>query len=1085
MAQGKARIRDALKTEYTDFADFCVSLDKLFISELLTSDFIAFRSKYGVSREYVTAIRNLLDNYDPDSEEQDAVSAVEIPMTHTMDSEETTPTGEEIVIPVVDKDATVDASDDHSQVAFESEEFAQWEDQDTSLGMISEEPTEEEPSLPFAQTLGIDAAAYSDISIRSLYLSVRSSNCLKRAQCKTVADILVKTPEEIREIRNLGAKSFNEIVEVVSSFVSDHEKRISETATNIPAVDETPIEERALDPKLAVAIEALLMKEEYSTEELSEHQVSLLENIKQSAETLGNELCLEAYCNPANAVRVYNTFYEYSLPFARYLSAIENIENKASRILASIKSRKAIPFIRVYSSRTGKAERLLSICSDETTIAHIPSLVDKHRNSDELTKLVSETGAFFDWVNFDIEAEIASIVEQLKTRISPKSDRAREVLLRRALGNTLEEIGATYGITRERVRQMENKAIGSFWYVYNHQEYDLIMLIYAKRDGDNVLYFDELKEELGDFASVLKQCERSMPNHKAHYYSKELDAIVVQDQDEEYKHDSDLVGRVNAAIEKLPSLIPIDDAEALIESTAEEHEIPIEVLQSEFNRSFNQSGVFYHKNRLTVVQICERVLKERFPFGFKVGDELEADRFRKTIAELFGERAANITSRALDAKIGSIGVLCDRGKYIHPSAVRFDRIILDEIDQYIADSPKTVLTYIELFEAFKERLSGTQISNHYFLQGVMKIFGAKENRPCQYYAFRDYITKDMNVSPADELDAFIRERGSVHKSEIFAEFPALNDLALGQVAARCPNVFNLDGGNYIHSSQFHIQEADYPFLRAYLTEATQELPVNIRKAFDECSVRFPEFMDRNALFSRALLFAALNYMFKDEFRFSKPYIARLGDVEVTNSSVILSLLEPYDEIEIDELMEMLDEQGIRYVSFGYLMQMIAPVFIRTDENTVMRRELTGVDDDVVNEALRILHDSVETNGFLASSKVTDFIWYPSIDVAWNFYLLEAIVTSDDRIDYIAYTSNRSHGELVVYVCKKYAQYDFQSFILAVIAEEYEKGRFSRKADMREWLIDVGLIDSKLPKTLEGTEYYYMSDDGKLVKREEA
>ena len=46
MTQRNAKIRDALKTQYADFADFCVSLDKQYIFELTTSDFIAFRTHY-------------------------------------------------------------------------------------------------------------------------------------------------------------------------------------------------------------------------------------------------------------------------------------------------------------------------------------------------------------------------------------------------------------------------------------------------------------------------------------------------------------------------------------------------------------------------------------------------------------------------------------------------------------------------------------------------------------------------------------------------------------------------------------------------------------------------------------------------------------------------------------------------------------------------------------------------------------------------------------------------------------------------------------------------------------------------------
>ena len=57
-----------------------------------------------------------------------------------------------------------------------------------------------------------------DIDISELNLGVRSFNCLKRANCNTVGDILDLMYEEgngLRKIRNLGTRSENEIKETI------------------------------------------------------------------------------------------------------------------------------------------------------------------------------------------------------------------------------------------------------------------------------------------------------------------------------------------------------------------------------------------------------------------------------------------------------------------------------------------------------------------------------------------------------------------------------------------------------------------------------------------------------------------------------------------------------------------------------------------------------------------------------------------------------------------------------------------------------------------------------------------------------
>ncbi|WKX02297.1 DNA-directed RNA polymerase subunit alpha [Candidatus Mycoplasma mahonii] len=50
------------------------------------------------------------------------------------------------------------------------------------------------------------------MSITALDLSVRSYNCLKRAELETVEDLAKLTKREIQEIKNLGAKSVDEII---------------------------------------------------------------------------------------------------------------------------------------------------------------------------------------------------------------------------------------------------------------------------------------------------------------------------------------------------------------------------------------------------------------------------------------------------------------------------------------------------------------------------------------------------------------------------------------------------------------------------------------------------------------------------------------------------------------------------------------------------------------------------------------------------------------------------------------------------------------------------------------------------------
>jgi len=54
--------------------------------------------------------------------------------------------------------------------------------------------------------------AIINMSIEEMDLSVRSYNCLKRANIHTVGDLTKKTEDDMLKVRNLGKKSLDEVI---------------------------------------------------------------------------------------------------------------------------------------------------------------------------------------------------------------------------------------------------------------------------------------------------------------------------------------------------------------------------------------------------------------------------------------------------------------------------------------------------------------------------------------------------------------------------------------------------------------------------------------------------------------------------------------------------------------------------------------------------------------------------------------------------------------------------------------------------------------------------------------------------------
>ena len=60
-----------------------------------------------------------------------------------------------------------------------------------------------------------------EMTVEELDLSVRSFNCLKRAQINTVEDLINRTEEDMMKVRNLGRKSLDEVVAKLNSLGFD------------------------------------------------------------------------------------------------------------------------------------------------------------------------------------------------------------------------------------------------------------------------------------------------------------------------------------------------------------------------------------------------------------------------------------------------------------------------------------------------------------------------------------------------------------------------------------------------------------------------------------------------------------------------------------------------------------------------------------------------------------------------------------------------------------------------------------------------------------------------------------------------
>lgn len=91
---------------------------------------------------------------------------------------------------------------------------------------IASDPTANEALAPFTTPDGEApeepaGPELSQVKIDVLDLSVRASNCLKRANIYTLGDLVERTEDDLSKIRNLGKKSVDEIIEKLKDYGFD------------------------------------------------------------------------------------------------------------------------------------------------------------------------------------------------------------------------------------------------------------------------------------------------------------------------------------------------------------------------------------------------------------------------------------------------------------------------------------------------------------------------------------------------------------------------------------------------------------------------------------------------------------------------------------------------------------------------------------------------------------------------------------------------------------------------------------------------------------------------------------------------
>lgn len=831
--------------------------------------------------------------------------------------------------------------------------------------------SESQMKISYAERFELDAHAYAGVSVLAVPFSVRVANLFSHNKILTIEDLLNKTPQSMMELRGFGKLCFEEIEKFCKGLHSEKsvpylEETAVASASEVSSVTCKKYREAMVWGDFSFADDPLLPMETKET----------VNRYRDAYECLGEELVFDCVTSPEKTLpimRMFSEFHEKSQLEHDFLNRIKCIP-------AERRKKRAIPYIRAFTMDESKRTVLMGLCKDEATtiLEMVSNLTPKQQDATVLLE------KFYSWCSFDLLSEIEGVFAKIFSKENYKI-----VIQGRAQNQTLEYVGRVIGVTRERIRQIENKVKKRFaWY---QSRIRIISKISAERNGDQVLTPYEIEQYCGDYAQELLFLLQSYesPNYT---YDKQLDLFILGN--------NSLSEQVNQYIESLPDYVHEDRLPVIIRTASEDAELPTEMVEKAFLDAYRLTGATYHRARLSLAVIYQQVIRKYYPHGIHVYDAEEIAHFRDIIRAEYGDVSLPQNDRAMSARIAGICILCDRGVYKLKQKKYISDELASRIHRYIVHGDSPIYMTNTLFSVFEDELSAEGVTNKYYLHGILhELFGE------EFVFRRDYISRDPGAtSMYSAIVEFIRRSPyPVEKKLIQKEFPGITEIVI-HFAVSDANILNYFG-EYLHASRLRLSEGDIEYLHDVANRFLEDKQAHhIKELYEEVIRKRPEILSRNAVSIYFSFYSIMEYLFEKDFQFSRPYIAPEG-IEIGRPAERLhDLIYSSDEFDISGISSFARENHYQIQSLLEFINSCNDEYLLINATTMMRISTVGISEKTAKQIDSIVAEDLDCT--MPINELT--IWHklPKLCIPWTDWLLYSVLKKWGKDTTVSTSSNQ-------------------------------------------------------------------------------
>lgn len=822
-------------------------------------------------------------------------------------------------------------------------------------------------NIPLGELFNVNKDYYMNAPLENLGLSTRSYNICKRVSDKgTIEELLAVSLGELRLKRGFGAKCEKEISAKIDSLVKNDDLV---DASMIAKGKHIGISGNVITHNLLINHKDEIICGDFAfLQELpSDERInSIKEKYEDAYSNLGREIVTTALDNKAALNGIIHLLETESRKYDRFVYVSNILKNKLLLMDAGRRHEPISKYFSFFSNSSYVIDRLKKIEKDNNIAAFTDFLRFGVKLDD--TDLILVRNFIYD-CSYNLNDDVDYLLNGIY-----KNDRERKIIQCRANGESLKEIGDKLNLTRERVRQIESKVKRFFINIEKRKRILKKICLLFNTDiikiTDIESVFHEMTKEIVYIISICDCDEYS--------YNKEFGLLIVGD--------NDLLEKTEAFLDLLPETFSYNQYIDIIETGLNEYSLDKEILISKINKEYSKTGSIYHRKSLTKKAIYGTVLKKYYPNGLWIYGDNEIDGFKKHVYELYGDIDLS-NNRAIRVRVAETGVLCDRGVYKAKQDYYISEKLAKDIERYIDHNSQSIIMLNTIYYIFEERLINEGVNNKYYLSGILH-----ELFPDKWYFKRDYIAKDSGISSIyDEIIKTVK--ASVYPvtlKQISQKYPGVTDIVL-HIALSDNSILNLFG-QYIHSDRLKLSIDDIDYLKGVLEKHLEKDGLcTCTELFDYIRMDNPDILSRNFILIPFSVFSLYEFLFRDQFVFSRPFISKNEELINSNGNVLQELITNSDEISVAEIRSFAQDHKLKIMSFLELINSCNNTHFLESRDNIISIELTGITEEIGKIVENTLLNEVKERGTIPINQLASISRLPQIEVPWTEWLLYSTI----------------------------------------------------------------------------------------------